>query len=50
VVHGQAALVAAEGVRTQALVAAAGFRVVAVDTSELRKADGALTCLSVILP
>ena len=50
VAFGQGALVAAEGARTAELVAREGFRVVPVDTSELRKADGALTCLSVILP
>ena len=44
-----AALVSAHGVRTATLVAAEGFRVIAVDTSELCKADGALTCLSVII-
>jgi dimethylargininase len=49
VAYGRAALVAADGERTAALVAAEGFRVVRVDTSELRKADGALTCLSVIV-
>jgi dimethylargininase len=49
VAHGRAALVAADGDRTAALVAAQGFRVARVDTSEMRKADGALTCLSVIV-
>ena len=49
VAYGRAALVAADGDRTAALVAAEGFRVVRVDTSEMRKADGALTCLSVIV-
>jgi dimethylargininase len=43
------ALVAADGVRTAALLAREGFHVVPVDTSEMRKADGALTCLSVIV-
>ena len=49
VAFGRAALVAADGARTAALLMREGFRVVPVDTSELRKADGALTCLSVIL-
>jgi dimethylargininase len=44
-----AAIVAADGVETARLVEAEGFRVVRVDTSEMRKADGALTCLSVIV-
>ncbi len=49
VVHGRAALVAADAPATAALVEAGGFRVVLVDTSELRKADGALTCLSILV-
>ena len=49
VAFGRTALVAADGVRTAELVAQHGFRVVPVDTSELRKADGALSCLSVIV-
>jgi dimethylargininase len=49
VAFGRTALVAADGVRTAELVAEQGFRVVPVDTSELRKADGALSCLSVIV-
>ncbi|HKA87493.1 MAG TPA: arginine deiminase-related protein [Haliangiales bacterium] len=43
------ALVAARCPETQALVEAAGLRVVPVDTSELAKADGALTCLSILV-
>jgi dimethylargininase len=49
VAHGGAALVAAGCPETRARVEAAGFRTVTVDTSELRKADGALTCLSVVM-
>jgi dimethylargininase len=41
-------VVAADAPRTQEAVTRAGWKVVPVDTSELRKADGALTCLSVI--
>lgn len=43
------ALVAADAPRTIALVDRLGVRVVPVDTSEMRKADGALTCLSIVL-
>jgi dimethylargininase len=50
VYYGRGALVAADGDETAARVAAEGFAVRRVDTSELRKADGALTCLSVIVP
>jgi dimethylargininase len=46
---GGGAVVAAGCPRTQSLVEAAGFRTVTVDTSETRKADGALTCLSIII-
>jgi dimethylargininase len=42
-------LVASDARGTMALLRAEGVRTVAVDTSELRKADGALTCLSVVL-
>ncbi len=45
-----AVLVSADAPRTRVLVERSGARVVPVDTSELRKADGALTCLSVLLP
>ncbi len=31
------------------MIEAAGFEVIALDTSEIRKADGALTCLSVLI-
>ena len=48
VVVGSTVLVAAGAPATQALVAAAGFTAVPVDTSEMRKADGALTCLSIV--
>ncbi len=43
------AIVAAGCPETRALVEAAGLRVVPVDTSELAKADGALTCLSILV-
>jgi dimethylargininase len=43
---GRAVLLASGHPSTAALVRSAGFRVVEVDTSELRRADGALTCLS----
>ncbi len=49
IVH-RGALVAAGFPRTARLVASAGFEVLAVDNSELRKADSALTCLSVLIP
>lgn len=45
---GGIALVAAGAPASRALVEAAGFSAVPVDTSELRKADGALTCLSIV--
>ena len=48
VVVGRTALIAAGAPATQALVEAAGFTAVPVDTSEMRKADGALTCLSIV--
>jgi dimethylargininase len=47
--YGGAALVAEGFPRTRDALAARGLRVIAVDVSEFRKADGALTCLSVIL-
>jgi dimethylargininase len=50
VATGAAALVAASAPAAQALVESAGFRAIPVDTSELRKADGALTCLSIVSP
>lgn len=43
------ALVAADAPRTRSIVEGLGVEVVTVDTSELRKADGALTCLSILL-
>jgi dimethylargininase len=42
------ALVAAGAPRTRARIEDAGFATLTVDTSELRRADGALTCLSII--
>jgi dimethylargininase len=47
---GRTALVAAGFAETARIVAAAGFEPVPVDTSEMRKADGALTCLSILVP
>jgi dimethylargininase len=41
-------LVADGAPATRAMVEATGLRAVEVDTSELRKADGALTCLSIV--
>ncbi len=35
---------------TRRMLEAAGFEVIALDTSEFRKADGALTCLSILIP
>jgi dimethylargininase len=49
VVLGGSVLVAAGAPRTLALVEAAGLSAVVVDTSELRRADGSLTCLSIIV-
>lgn len=49
VVSGRAAIIAGGFPRTRELVEAAGFRTVPVDNSELRKADGALTCLSILV-
>lgn len=46
---GPAALVAAGFPHTERLVADAGYAVLRVDNSELRKADSALTCLSILL-
>jgi dimethylargininase len=48
VAHRGRALVAAGAPRTRALIEQAGFATVEVDASELRRADGALTCLSII--
>lgn len=47
---GGAAIVAAGCPETRARVEAVGWTTIAVDTSELRRADGALTCLSVLVP
>jgi dimethylargininase len=46
---GDGVLAAAGAPRCREVLAALGLRVIEVDTSELRKADGALTCLSVRL-
>jgi len=45
----EAALMPPGAPRTRERLEAAGFRTLEVDTSELRKADGALTCLSILL-
>jgi dimethylargininase len=37
------------GPRTRDRLEAAGFRVLAVDVSEMEKAEGAVTCCSVIV-
>jgi dimethylargininase len=49
VVNGGAAIVAAGFPAARELVVGAGFRAVPVDNSELRKADGALTCMSILV-
>lgn len=46
---GRSVLLAAGCPRTQAMIEGAGFRAIPVDTGELRKADGALTCLSILV-
>ncbi len=46
--HQGAAVIASGCPETERIVSAAGFQTIAVDTSELRKADGALTCLSIL--
>lgn len=48
VATGGAALVAAGAPTAQALIESTGLRALPVDTAELRKADGALTCLSIV--
>jgi dimethylargininase len=45
---GATLLAAADGPRTAEILAARGFDVVALDISEMRKADAALTCMSLI--
>lgn len=45
---GETLLTAADSPRTAEALAARGFRVVALDISEMRKADAALTCMSLI--
>ncbi len=45
---GDTLLAAADSPRTAQALAARGFRVVALDISEMRKADAALTCMSLI--
>jgi dimethylargininase len=49
VVLGGVAIAAAGFTHTHDALSRAGFRVRPVDTTELRKADGSLTCLSVLL-
>ena len=46
---GDHAITAAEYPRTRAALESAGFRVHPVSTSEVRKADGSLTCQSILL-
>lgn len=50
VAAGDHVLAAADSPRTHAALRAAGYRVIPVATPEMRKADGALTCLSIVLP
>jgi dimethylargininase len=50
VVAGEHLLVAAGFPRTREKLEKAGFACAEVDTSELRKLDGALTCLSILIP
>jgi dimethylargininase len=45
---GETLLTAADSPRTAEALAARGFRVVTLDISEMRKADAALTCMSLI--
>jgi len=45
---GETVLVAAGAPATRDLLEAAGLRVIPLDTSEMRKADAALTCLSIL--
>jgi len=45
---GDRVLAAADSVRTHAALRAAGYQVIPVATPEMRKADGALTCLSIV--
>jgi dimethylargininase len=47
---GGAVLISDGHPRTADAVTAAGFRVIPLPTSEVRKADGALTCLSILVP
>jgi dimethylargininase len=49
VAHADGVLVSDGFPRTRDALAAAGFRVIPVPTSEARKADGALTCMSIIV-
>jgi dimethylargininase len=49
VARGRRAVMAAGHPRARALVERAGCEVRELDTSEFRKADGALTCLSILL-
>lgn len=45
---GETLLTAADSPRTAEALAARGFRIVSLDISEMRKADAALTCMSLI--
>jgi dimethylargininase len=45
---GDAALVADGFPRTRDALASAGFRTIAIDTTQARHADGALTCMSIV--
>ena len=50
VAHGSRALVADGFPRTREVLERAGFATLSIDNRELRKADSALTCLSVLVP
>lgn len=47
--HGDAVITSAGFPRTHELLATAGFRVIPIAMSEARKADGALTCMSIVV-
>lgn len=44
----EAAVIPAGYPRTRELIQRAGFRTLSIDASEIRKADGSLTCLSIL--